>query len=301
MKFTKPAIDIDKQISLLRRRGLKIDNVDKARHCLRFIGYYRLSGYALPFQINYNKDGAHRFLDDAKFEDILDLYIFDRKLRLAVIDAVERIEVSFRALLSQTMSELHGTHWFLDANQFAPTFKHDKFIACIKDAIGHDFSRKEMRQVFIAHYYEKYYDPELPPSWMIFEVLSFGIVSTAFKGLLRRNQKLIAQLFGLDSGVLSSWLHALSYLRNLAAHHQRLWNRVFTIKPKKTDKYSDDLCDTQRFYAQVVIIEVLLNVISPQTNWGKRLADLLNEHPVVPAKKLGFPDDWKERELWHSK
>lgn len=79
-----------------------------------------------------------------------------------------------------------------------------------------------MRQTFIKHYYDKYGDPELPPSWMVFEVLSFGTVSLAFKSLTRQNQKPVAKAFGLDGAVLASWLHALSYLRNLAAHHQRL-------------------------------------------------------------------------------
>jgi abortive infection bacteriophage resistance protein len=51
--------------------------------------------------VNYNADGSHRFLDGMSFDDVLDLYVFDRKLRLAVMDAVERIEVAFRAQCSR--------------------------------------------------------------------------------------------------------------------------------------------------------------------------------------------------------
>ncbi|PKO83383.1 MAG: hypothetical protein CVU17_08365 [Betaproteobacteria bacterium HGW-Betaproteobacteria-11] len=122
MKFTKPAIPLDDQIALLRSRGLTIADEGRARHYLRFVGYYRLAGYALPYQVNYNADGSHRFLDGVSFEDILDLYVFDRKLRLAVMDAVERIEVAFRAQFSQGMSELHGPHWFMDAAHFVPSY-----------------------------------------------------------------------------------------------------------------------------------------------------------------------------------
>ena len=125
MKFTKPAIPLDDQIALLRSRGLTIADEGRARHYLRFVGYYRLAGYALPYQVNYNADGSHRFLDGVSFEDILDLYVFDRKLRLAVMDAVERIEVAFRAQFSQTMSELHGPHWFMDTAHFVPSYRHD--------------------------------------------------------------------------------------------------------------------------------------------------------------------------------
>lgn len=91
MQFTQPDTSIDDQIALLRSRGLVIADEPRAKHYLRFVGYYRLAGYALPFQVNYNADGLHRFLDGVSFEDILDLYVFDRKLRLAVMDAVERI------------------------------------------------------------------------------------------------------------------------------------------------------------------------------------------------------------------
>lgn len=88
-----------------------------------------------------------------------------------------------------------------------------------------------MCQTFIKHYYHKYGEPELPRSWMVSETLTFGTVSQAFKNLTHQNQKPIAKALGLDGTVLGSWLHALSYVRNLAAHHQRLWNRAYTIKP----------------------------------------------------------------------
>lgn len=222
MKFCKPPIDIDAQVALLKRRGLIIADEDAARHYPQFVGYYRLAGYALPFQINYNADGSHRFISGASFADVLDLYIFDRKLRLAVMDAVERIEVAVRAGISQTMSERHGAHWFMAAEHFVPRFRHDDFVERVKFDIGHDKHRAAARQTFIKHYYGKYDEPALPPSWMVFEVLSFGTISQAFKHLTRQNQKSIARLFQFDGSVLSSWLHALTYLRNLAAHHQRL-------------------------------------------------------------------------------
>lgn len=298
MKFDKPAIDADAQVALLRSRGLLISDDARAKHYLRFVGYYRLAGYSLPFQVDYNADGSHRFLDGVSFDDVLDLYVFDRKLRLAVVDALERIEVAFRALLSQTMSEQHGPHWYADARVFAPTYRHEKFIEVLKKDVGDDPTKAAVRQTFIQHYYDKYGDPPLPPSWMVFEVLSFGTVSQVFKNLLRVHQKPIAKSFGLDGSVLSSWLHAISYLRNLAAHHQRLWNRAYTIKPVVAKQYAADLADPSRFYAQAVMIEVLLKVVSPDTRWGNRLAGLLAEHPKVRAKRMGFPADWVGRAIW---
>jgi abortive infection bacteriophage resistance protein len=215
-----------------------------------------------------------------------------------VMDAVERIEVAFRSVLSQTMSEQHGPHWFMEMTHFVPKYSHGNFLDHIKSAIGHDWSRAAMRQTFIKHYYDKYGDPELPPSWMVFEVMSLGTVSSAFKNLMRQNQKPVAKAFGLDGEILASWLHSLSYLRNLAAHHQRLWNRVYTIKPIQAKKYAVALQDTSRFYAMAVVTEVLLRVVSPQTQWGTRLAELLDQHPKVQPSRLGFPVDWQQGMPW---
>lgn len=298
VKFCKPATDLAAQIVLLRSRGLGIPDENRATHYLRHIGYYRLSGYALIFQVNHNGDGRHRFHEGVVFDDVLDLYIFDRKLRLLVMDAIERIEVALRAILSHEMSLRHGPHWFMDAAHFGGTYDHNGFLDHVKREIGHDPSKAHARQTFIQHYYANYGDPELPPSWMVFEVLSFGSVSQVFKNLTRENQKHIAKLFGLDSRVLASWLHAVSYLRNLAAHHQRLWNRGFTIKPLVAKQFAAEFQVPNRFYAQAVIIHVLLKVIAPESQWQHRLVQLLAEHPKVNPDKMGFPHEWIARETW---
>lgn len=248
--------------------------------------------------MNYNEDGTHRFCDGVSFEDILTVYVFDRKLRLAVMDALERIEVAVRTSLSQQMSQEHGPHWFMDAAHFVNRPWHDKVIERVKSDIGHDPAGEKVRAVFIQHYYDKYSQPELPASWMVFEALSFGSVSQVYRHLKRERQKVIAAAFNLDPKILASWLHALSYLRNLAAHHQRLWNRSYTITPIIAKKYQKDLKDGTRLYAQIVVIQVLLRVISPNSGWGRRLAALLDDYPSVPLNRLGFPADWRHRELW---
>jgi len=299
MRYHKPSTSIEEQIAIMRNRGLIIADTDFAKQHLEFIGYFRLAGYALPLQINYNEDGSHAFLPGVRFEDIVDLYVFDRKLRLLVIDALEKIEVAIRATISQSMSEKFGPHWYLSEAPFIPTFAYLAFLDRLKKDIVHDQARKPARQTFIQHYYDKYSEPELPPSWMVFEVLSVGTVSKIFKNIAREHQKSIARVYGLDTGILASWLHALSYLRNLAAHHQRLWNRKYTIKPAIAKKAPVDYSQQDRFYAQAVMIQVLLKIISPGTIWGARLLDLFNEYPSIEIKRMGFPENWNTQDIWH--
>ena len=298
MRYQKPSTSIQEQIAIMRNRGLIISDADYAEQYLKFIGYFRLAGYALPLQINYNEDGSHFFLPGTRFEDIVDLYAFDRKLRLLVIDALERIEVAVRATISQAMAEQYGPHWYLGKQLFVPTFDYVAFLDRLKKDIGHDHSRKPARQTFIQHYYDKYSEPELPPSWMVFEVLSVGTVSKIFKNISREYQKPIARTYDLDAGIFASWLHSLSYLRNLAAHHQRLWNRKYTIKPALTKRVPIDLYQQDRFYAQAVMIQVLLKKISPGSDWSTRLLDLFNEYPSIEIQRMGFPENWIARDIW---
>lgn len=184
------------------------------------------------------------------------------------------------------MSERYGPHWFTETVHFGRSFRHADFITRVNRDIGHDNARAAARQTFIKHYYDKYGEPSLPPSWMVFETLSFGTVSQVFKNLTRQNQKPIANTLGIDGTVVGSWLHALSYLRNLGAQHQRLWNRVYTIKPIAARHLASDLQDTTRFYAQAVIIEALLRIVSPGNRWGGRLAGLIAEHSSVSLDSL---------------
>lgn len=164
-KFSKPALTVDQQIDLLISRGLNVSNQETVSHYLKFIGYYRLSAYFIPFQCGGESPKKHHFQPDTNFEQILELYIFDRKLRLLVMDAIERIEVAIKAAISNIACIKHGSHWFLNQEFFEGNFKHDSFIEKLKKDISNNKS-----EIFIQHYKNNYGDPELPPSWMTFEV-----------------------------------------------------------------------------------------------------------------------------------
>ncbi|MBV5329550.1 MAG: Abi family protein [Chlorobium sp.] len=301
--YCKPALTIDQQLDLLVARGLTIPDRDKARHYLNYIGYYRLSGYFLTFQQSASGTVPHSFKKDITFKDILDCYIFDRELRLLVMDAIERIEVAFRACISNTMSENHGPHWFMDSSHFIPRFKHAELLDRIKRETFHSSvtsaRNHPRRESFIHHYYETYSHPDLPPSWMVVEVMSLGTLSSIYASLASRDmQKIICQTFGINHLVMESWLHTLTYLRNLCAHHARLWNRQFSIKPTIMKAYQKQLGRNATFYAQAAMLYVLMYIIADGSQWQRRLAELLDKHPHVFIPAMGFPEGWKEDPFW---
>lgn len=69
MKFAKPAISIDDQLALLRRRGMVIADEAAARHYLQHISYYRLRAYWLPFEGPAPAADDHAFKPNTTFED----------------------------------------------------------------------------------------------------------------------------------------------------------------------------------------------------------------------------------------
>jgi len=273
-----------------------VNDPASAAHYLEHIGYYRLSGYALPFQKGGIGPDRHDFNPGATFELILDRYSFDRKLRLVVMDAVERIEISVRSTMCNLISVRHGPHWYLKANVFNHRFNHTKFVEEIKDQIGHTNRRR--RDIYIDHYYSKYSTPSMPPAWMVMESISLGIISRAFQNLLPSEFNPICDEIGLPHPVLASWIHTISYIRNLCAHHSRVWNRECAIKPIAANAYKADLIPNDRIYAQLIVMQVLLRKIAPGNHWAQKLRDLINEHPDVPLVSIGFPADWLSRKVW---
>jgi abortive infection bacteriophage resistance protein len=291
-QFGKPALSVDRQISLLTSRGLIIEDEAKAKHYLSFIGYYRLSGYCLHFQNGGNGEIRHHFKSGTTFDSVLDLYIFDRKLRLMLIDIIERIEVAIRECISNTLSNHYDGHWFLNSDHFKSIPDHEKLLQYLRKEV------KNSKELFIKHYHQKYCSPELPPSWMTFEILSLGTLSRIFKALNQENKKEVSKIFNLDSKIIESWLHSITYLRNLCAHHNRVWDRSFTIKPKQANLYKQYLLENDKFYAQAVVLEVFLKVIAKDSYWPTRLKSLLEENPSIPLSKMGFSEEWYRLPLW---
>lgn len=299
--FAKPAISVDDQLQKMEARGLIIKDRSAAKHYIEHIGYYRLSGYALPFQNGGRGLDRHEFHDETTFDMILDCYIFDRKFRLLLLDAIERIEVSVRAALSNSIAVRHAPNWYQNRAVFNSRFSHADYIEEIKRQIGHKARTKEQinrRAIFINHFYGCYNSPDMPPSWMIFEEVSFGVISKTVEGLLPRECQEICSHLRIPHTVLTSWLHSISYVRNLCAHHSRVWNRKLTIKPKVAKKFKTETPDNSNIYAILVIVQILLERIAPDNHWAERLVALLNEHPNIPRAAMGFPEDWMHRPIW---
>jgi abortive infection bacteriophage resistance protein len=260
------------QINLLRKRGLAVPDPDRTLHYLQFIGYFRLSGY-FPVFLNSSK----KFKKDTSFDQVLALYIFDRKLRLLVMDAVERIEVALRATISNTLCEHYDAHWYMNPDLFVQEYSHKYLIDIVREKTS-----------------------RLPPAWEIAEELPFGVWSNIFRHLKSRElQKEICNPYNLHYKVMISWLHSFTYLRNLCAHHSRLWNRTFTVKPKVLKRHRKHFVDNSKFYSQAAVLNVFLEVIADGSGWQRRLSDFIEQNKKdIPIHEMGFYPDWDLDPFW---
>ncbi|SHF76399.1 Abortive infection bacteriophage resistance protein [Fodinibius roseus] len=297
MQFTKSPLSIADQVDLLKDRGLTIDDEERAHHYLSYISFYRLRAYTYPFQDNDDSD--HPFTDDVSFNDILDYYIFDRRLRLIVFDAIERIEIAFRTQMINQCALVHGSHWYENSSFYRNRehFENDL------DAIDDELERSA--EVFIDHYNSKYDKPERPPAWMTLEIISLGTLSKLYHNLkLDKTKKTISGKFNLGHPfVLESWMHAISNVRNICAHHSRLWNRKLVVAPKMPKFTSlpfinkKDI-DVHKPYAILCCMAYLMDVINPGHHFKQRLFDLFEEFNQIELKYMGFPKYWRNEALW---
>ncbi|AMR27491.1 hypothetical protein A0257_10550 [Hymenobacter psoromatis] len=298
MRYTKPALPLPQQIALLQSRGLIVENVGQAERDLARLSYYRLAAYFLAFQTP--NDPTHRFRAGTTFAQTVRLYEFDEVLRFLVFRATGVIEVALRAQLAYHNLLLLGPHWY--ENQ----------AACINagrfqnNLVELDKELNRAHETFLDHYRATYTTPARPPNWMVLEVASFGLTSKLFNNLRSSAAtKEMGRFFGVDEIVLRSWMRMLSYVRNVCAHHSRLWNRTLTVRPTlprrtvnqwlRANAPADD-----RVYIVLVIAAYLQSAMSEEAGrrFKESVKDLLKQNPTVPTQVMGFPVGWQQEAFW---
>lgn len=283
VKYKKPFLEIFQQIDLLESRGLVVDNKERVSFILKYINYYHLSVYFKAFQKNESDD----FLDNTKFEDVFGVYDFDRKLRLILLDVIERIELSLKSFLSYeiTKSREKDIFWYFNKNNFDNFDNIEEYLKKVLDS----------KEIYLEHYYKKYSD-KYPPVWMFFESLSFGNCSRLLNDLKIEDKLLLINNYKFRKIRAINFFYCLSHLRNCCAHYSRVWDRGFKIKVGSKIERPDLFkgVDNYSLFAYIIVIQIFIKKISPNSDWLDKLEDLINEYDIE-ISKMGFPVSWKER------
>lgn len=298
MRYTKPPLTFEQQADQLLQRGLVAER-EKLIARLSEVNYYRLSGYWFPFR----KTDDDAFKPGTTLDTIWDRYVFDRQLRVLVMDGIERVEVAVRTALANRLSLRYGAFGHLDRRHLPSISvgRHRRMLEKIQN------EEDRSNEVFAGHYHSKYSSETNLPLWMAVELMAFGTMLTLFRGAESEVKREIASRYGITDSVLNSWLLSLNTVRNACAHHARLWNRslgtpIMIPRERKHPEWHapvDIGAQPRRLFAALSALRYLVRQIAPQSGWPERLIYLLEKkHPDIPIQQMGFPPNWKESPIW---
>ena len=318
--FAKPYLPVADQLSLLKARGMTISDETKATAYLEKIGYYRLSGYWYPWRESTLATSASpprrivydQFRPGVEFRHVINLYVFDKKLRLLMLDGIERIEVALRTEIGLLLGRISPTahrdaaclsrRFAIVTKRNSTTTEHAEWLQRLDRAF------QSSREDFVKHYKTTYSSPL--PLWAAIELWDFGMLSHFLSGMRDSDLDTLAAKYGLPRRVLlTSWVRSINFVRNLCAHHCRLWNRAMIDQPRPSplgmipqlDHLTGDTYAQERLYGVAAVIRYFLRTINPGTTWGVRLRELMDSFPSVSGisiRHMGFPSNWQQHPLW---
>ena len=245
--YNKPPYTYEQHLELLQTRGLTVGSSENAIQFLQHVNYYRFSAYCIPFQ-----DSPNSFLPGIEFENIVELYRLDEALRNALMAVLSPIEIFFRTRIVYELSHSRGAFAHYEVENFRPDFKYSDWITSLEDETARS------KEKFLEHYKIKYTGVPRLSLWMACEIMSMGSLSLLYSGLISPLQRSICSILEINNYIFGNWLHVVTYLRNICAHHARLWNRELQIRPKIPNKDNRWIAlglDNTHLFASVAVAE----------------------------------------------
>jgi abortive infection bacteriophage resistance protein len=247
----------------------------------------------------------HLFKPNNCFEDVIALYNFDRELRLLIFDVIERIEIGLRTRLVYHLSHEIDPWWFENVAHFKDSVMHPRVL------ISLDRELQQSKDTFIQEHYLKYHsDTRRPPAWKSLEVATFSTLSKLYGNLrptIVSKRLIAAELHTVNDTYLPSWLQSITQIRNICAHHGRLWNKNLPGAPKLLPKppapwllHVPPRSEFHKLYVHICCMKYLLDVISPGHHFTPKLSDLFVKYPNVDLFALGFNPNWRNEPLWQT-
>ncbi len=279
--------------------GLKRSN--SVDDWLSHIGYARLFSYFKPFLIKESEKITEIFLPNVSFKNIVELYSFDRKLKILTLDAISKIETSIRANLAYIIGEDYRVvHDKKNAKKiFMKNFLKDKKgFKQWRNKIKASYKRSSRESPYRSYSFDSL------PIWFLIEFWDFGSLSTCVYNLLPKYKYLLAKRYKLNSDngdEFADWIKKINYLRNICSHHDILWNRKFNKLTSTNHNFLKHINDSNKLYGYLSVLCFLLVVIDKSSDWKNRLKKRIKSFPksdLIKIKDMGFPDDWESNLIW---
>jgi abortive infection bacteriophage resistance protein len=303
---------------------MHISDPAKAELCLGRIGYYRLSAYSYPFRrlivcpYTGTTPVVHRFDDfvaRTSFDEVVDFYVFDKELRLLLLDPLERIEIAMRSNITDLLAargrwahrdaaELHGNF------TTKPSYRNRHLTLHQDWLVEQDRNFDRSKEDFAVHYRAKYLSP--PPIWVAKEVWDWGMLSHFFSGMKHADKAEVASQYSsqITGENMASWIRAMNDLRNICAHHSRLWNRGLKVEPTlpkgvviaDLEHIRGNTNSLNRLYGVALVMRFIMRKLHPNSQWHVRFKKLVltkaPTNPKISQQSAGFPLGWEQLPIW---
>jgi abortive infection bacteriophage resistance protein len=289
--MVKPFKTIHDQLNLLKDRGLIVYDENEAEFILEHLNYYRISGYTLTLRKN------DAFYANTTFDDIMQIYNFDKELKGFLLLCLEDIEIALRTHIGYVIGQVDPLGYLRPEN-FASDIHFNAFSCEIRSAL-----EDNKNEAFIKHHQSKY--GSLLPSWVFVETLSFGTLSRLFSSLHIDLQKSICAKYYKDIRYtyIMNWLEALVVIRNLCAHHSRLYNRglprAFTFAKKDLNFFLEQGYDRNQIGKKIFFALLIIARLAPRSkettiSITDKIYELQSKYPFADIKHYGFGKHWEE-------
>lgn len=211
------------QKMILESRNLIFEHPRRDLRLLSQNNYYFLTGYKDLLLSNKNPE---IYRDNATFEELYNLYMFDKKLRMIFLDIILEIEQNVKTTIAYEVSKNHGnkTTSYTNKEHYDLTNKYvDDTIFKIKKQL----SINGKKNVAIIHYKKNH---GYVPLWVGVKILTFGVMHNLYS-ILKPNEKdyVSKSLLTIDickrrARTVNTYLQMLVDARNMCAHDEIFFN-----------------------------------------------------------------------------
>lgn len=295
---------LDEQVDIFKRRGLVVDDEERARQILFRENYFFISGYRHLFTQNGKKD---IFLEGTTFEELYATFVFDRRIRNVFFKNILIVENNIKSIMSYQLSKKYGYKEkdYLDAKNFSSDSMQARQVHDVLSKVRRQIRINGSKHTATYHYINNY---GFIPLWILVKVLSFGIMSEFYDILKFDDKEEIAKAYNLDTETLRIYLSLLSNFRNVCAHEDILYDH--RVQRSIPDSEYHRLLGIQKdeeeyifgkndLFSLVIILKYMLtdDEFHLMLDEIKREVDVLDEKvSTVPLNtilnKIGFPSNY---------
>lgn len=282
----KPATTFEQQIELLIKRGLIINDKEKAKDFLSRYSYYSLTGYLHNFKIDLNNND---YIPNLTFEKVFAIIEFDRRFRNILMYTIEIIEHTLKTKFAYNSAHSFGPEGYLEPSNFRNIKEHSIFINKFYESKVNNNNLP-----FVKHHINRY--EGRMPIWVAVEIFTMGMIYNFYKNMPTQNQKQIAREFNTGKQQLLSWIDNIKYVRNLVAHYMRIYNFNLQKTPMKCEYHHKTYIPTHKIFD---IVYIMMFLILDKNEWNNNIisnikALFLQYEEYIDISCIGFPDNWED-------